>query len=236
MSTNDLISMNTNLKTLRMQNAFQQRLATGDMTTKRDLRTLGAVETSEEDNSRLEQIRAKLQCGGKLTETEREYLKKKDPKAYADLVKEEEDQKNFERSLRRCRTRGEVDRLKFSRIGQSLSNLKAAERDSSLSQEEKLAVAARELRNINHAIKATDEYLRGVNGGSSALRAGSAEAKLRSLLKEHLEDMAGRVSERDRKRYDTFISSDSRSFADIQNDAIEAVKKLYESKTEDSEE
>lgn len=227
MNTNNLISMSNSLKTIQMQNAFRQRLATGDMTTKRELSTLTPVETADADSSRLELIRTKLQYGAKLTDKEREYLKKKDPKAYADLVKEEEEQKSFERVLRTCRTREEAQHLKLGRITRSLNNIKTAEKSGELTKEEKLSVAARELRNINHAIKATDEYLRGAKLKTNSTRIDTGEDKLRELMREHLSEMINRASEHDTKRYDTFISSDSRTFEDIQNDAIEAIRNLY---------
>lgn len=232
MNTNNLISMNNSLKTMQMQNAFQQRLVSGDMT--RDLYSPTSSQTTEEDNGRLELIRAKLQYGGKLTDKEREYLKHKDPKAYADLLRDEEDQRLYERALRRCRTRDEAQHLKLGRITRSLDTIKATEKDASLSKEEKLAVTSRELRAINHAIKTTSEYLRTGKLSKNSSTSTAAEEKLRDLLSDRMEELLSRAAERDSKRYDTFVST-SRTFEDIQNDAIEAIKNLYATETECSD-
>ena len=149
MNNDFMLSMNTNSKIMRLQNAFRQRLASGDLTTKRDLSSLQPItDIEQEDQGRLQQIHAKLQYGGTLTEKERNYLKAKDPKAYADLVREEEEQKSYERSLRLCRTQEDVQNLKFSRITRALDKMKAAERDSSLTKEEKLKIASGILRNL----------------------------------------------------------------------------------------
>ena len=227
MSTEFMLSMNTNLKTMRLQNAVQQRLASGDTTTKRDLTTLAPTETTTEDDSRLEQIHAKLQYGGKLTEKERQYLKNKDPKAYADLVQEEEEQKTYERALRTCRTKEEAQYLKLGRITRSLSNIKAAEKNSDLSKEDKLKVASRELRAINHAIKTTAEYLRSGKCKTNSLRTHSNADTLRTLLQEHIDRLISRSNDKSSARYDTFTSS-TRTFDEIQDDAVRCVKKLYE--------
>ena len=227
MSTDFLLSMNANLKTMRLQNAVQQRLASGDMTTKHDLTTLSPTETTDEDNSRMEQIRAKLQYGGKLTEKERQFLKNKDPKAYSDRVKEEEEQKNYERALRTCRTADEAQYLKLGRITRSLSNIKEAEKNPELSKEEKLKVASRELRAINHAIKATAEYLRSGKCKSNNLRPNSNEDILHTLLQEHIDQLISRANDKNAARYDTFTSS-ARTFDEIQDDAVRCVQNLYE--------
>lgn len=227
MNTDFLISMNTNLKNARMQNAFQQRLATGDMTGKRDLTTLTSLESTEEDNSRLEMIHTKLQYGAKLTDKEREYLKNKDPKAYADLVKEEEEQKTYERALRTCRTREEAEYLKLGRITRSLDTIKAANRNPELTKEDKLKVASRELRAINHAIKATAEYLRTGKCKRDNARLTSSDDYLRDLLQEHIDELISRSNDKLSARYDSFTSS-QRTFEEIQDDALRCVKALYE--------
>ena len=227
MNTDFLISMNTNLKNARMQNTFQQRLATGDMTTKRSLATLAPTESIEEDSSRLEMIHTKLQYGAKLTDKEREYLKKKDPKAYADLVKEEEEQKTYERALRTCRTKDEAEHLKLGRITRSLNTIKAAEKNPELTREDKLKVASRELRAINHTIKATAEYLRSGKCKQDNVRPASSDDSLRDLLQDRIDELLSRSNDKLSARFDGFISS-QRTFDEIQDDALRCVKALYE--------
>lgn len=233
MNTDFMLSMNTNSKIARLQNAWQQRLASGDMTAKRDLYSLQPVTGAEDDDQgKLQQIHAKLQYGGKLTEKERDYLKTKDPKTYSDLMKEEEEQKSYERSLRLCRTQEDVQSLKLSRIARSLSAIKEAERDSSLSKEEKMQVAVRELRTLNHAIKSTDEFARSAAFRSlpcCAAHSGfhfNAEEKLRYSLKERMEQLLSRSSQKIRSRYDTFIRSGTST--ESEDTAARRVKALYD--------
>ena len=227
MNTDFLISMNTNLKNARMQNVFQQRLAAGDMTGRRDLTTLTSLESTEEDNIRLEMVHTKLQYGAKLTDKEREYLKKKNPKAYADLVKEEDEQKTYERALRTCRTKEEAEHLKLGRITRSLDTIKAANRNSELTKEDKLKVASRELRAINHAIKATADYLRTGKCKQDNTRPASSDDFLRDLLQDRVDELLSQSNDKLSARYDTFTSS-NRTFDEIQDDALRCVKALYE--------
>lgn len=227
MNTDFLISMNTNLKNARMQNVFQQRLATGDMTGKSDLYSLQTRESVEEDNSKLEMIHTKLQYGAKLTDKEREYLKNKDPKAYADLVKEEEEQKTYERALRTCRTKEEAQHLKLGRITRSLNTIKSAEKNPELTQEDKLKVASRELRAINHAIQTTADYLRTGRCKQDNTRPASSDDFLRDLLQDRIDELLSRSNDKLSARYDTFTSS-NRTFEEVQDDALRCVKALYE--------
>lgn len=222
----DILSFaGADLKTLRLRNAWEQKLASGDVMGKqKSAFTPGTAGETEEDDSRMQQIRAKLQCGGKLTEQERKYLQEKDPAAYTKLLEEERDQKNYERMLRTCRTREEVQQFKLRRIGQSLDRLKKIERDSSLSQEEKLDAVGRELRNVNHAIKSTQEYLRGARLKDDSSDAYcTMEEKLRCLLKERLEEiLEERAKRTNSSRFDTFRTSN-----EPEDDSAKRIKDLY---------
>lgn len=233
MNNDFMLSMNTNSKIMRLQNAFQQRLASGDLTTKRDLSSLQPItDIEQEDQGRLQQIHAKLQYGGTLTEKERNYLKAKDPKAYADLVREEEEQKSYERSLRLCRTQEDVQNLKFSRITRALDKMKAAERDSSLTKEEKLKIASGILRNLRDINKSTDQFVHSpafkrlpccaAHSGASF----STEENLRLLLTLRMEKLIGRSSKQSSSHFDTFVRSDT--FEENMEEATASIQKLYE--------
>ena len=219
-----LSNVGLDLKTLKLRNAWEQKLATGNVAGKEKPAYIpNAPQETEEDDSRMQQIRAKLQCGGKLTEQERKYLQENDPQTYSELLEEEREQKNYERMLRSCRTKGEVQHLKLGRIASSLDRMKKAEGNGSLSKEEKLEIAGRELRNINHAIRTTQEYLRGNRLSNHAAGDYSTmEEKLRSLLKERIEkvldERANRVT-----AYDTF----RRSGESEEDDTAKRIKELY---------
>ncbi|MCR5085553.1 MAG: hypothetical protein K6A65_08660 [Succinivibrionaceae bacterium] len=74
---------------------------------------------------RLEAIRVKLQGGKRLTTAERQYLSTADPVAYAQVLSAEAQRRRYERQLRECRTREEVEALRLSSLGQSLGNLRS---------------------------------------------------------------------------------------------------------------
>lgn len=233
MSNDFMLSMNTNSRIMRLQNAFRQRLASGDLTTKRDLSSLQPItDIEQEDQGRLQQIHAKLQYGGTLTEKERNYLKAKDPKAYADLVREEEEQKSYERSLRLCKTQEDVQNLKFSRITRALDKMKATERDSSLTKEEKLKIASGILRNLRDINKSTDQFVHSTAFkrlpccAAHSSTSFSTEEKLRSLLTERMEKMIGRSSKQSSSHFDTFVRSDT--FEENMEEATASIQKLYE--------
>ena len=146
----DLFSIGTayaSVKTLRLQSKWDQKRASGDVTAHDDpmKKTQAAaawqqiVDDQKEDvDDRLKKISEKALSGKKLTPSEREYLKAKDPELYQKIVLVEEDAKSYEREIRRCRTKEDVQRLKMARLSTSMQRIKAVENDPAIPTEKKL--------------------------------------------------------------------------------------------------
>lgn len=92
----------------------------------------------------LKSINEKLNRGDRLTPSEKRYLQQKDPQAYQKVLDVEREQVFYESQLRRCRTKDEFHKLRMLRTVSSLSAIKSAQNNSSLSSDDKLAVAAGE--------------------------------------------------------------------------------------------
>lgn len=92
----------------------------------------------ERSDTRLKDIKDKVLNGQKLTPEERRYLQAKDPMTYQKLRSVEADQKSYERELRRCKTKEEVQRLKTMRVGASLAAVNSVANNPNISKAKKL--------------------------------------------------------------------------------------------------
>lgn len=137
-------SINTYTKTLKMQTKWNLKKQSGDVTshpmTERDIFQSQINEARERGDSKLKTIAAKVDAGSKLTTDERRYLQAKDPEAYQELVAREREQKAYEQALKKCKTKEEVQRLKASALGASMTKLKAVENDPNIGIEKKLKI------------------------------------------------------------------------------------------------
>lgn len=157
-------SVNNYIKTMDMQVKWQNKKKNGDYSAD-DIKTasqwvgeqkskmrektvnISGDSSDEDDKSKdkvLKSITEKLNRGDRLTSSEKRYLRQKDPQAYQKVLDVEREQMFYESQLRRCRTKDEFHKLRMIRTISSLSTVKSAQNNSSLSQDNKLAVAAGE--------------------------------------------------------------------------------------------
>ena len=112
-------SLNTYTKNMEMQMKWQRKKETGDFTadgsTKLDAVSRQAEEirkaNADGSNKMSNQIDMKLNSGQKLTAEEMEYLQKHDPQKYQKVKQIEAEQENYEKELKRCKTKDEVQPL-----------------------------------------------------------------------------------------------------------------------------
>lgn len=148
-------------KTLDLQNKWNQKKESGDVTahlTERD--RIQQQVNRDRDKDKLRSIQAKLEAGGKLTEDERKYLKEKDPETYQELEDQEREQREFERALKRCKTREDVQRLKASRLGASMTKLKAVENNPNIPMEKKLKIFMNEKQKLDKIEESTQKFVK----------------------------------------------------------------------------
>lgn len=166
-------SIGSYTKTMKLQTQWNLKKQSGDLTSHKksldEWLKSSTASTSSSDNaspagqggdSKLRTIQAKVDAGKKLTAQERAYLKEKDPETYADLEAEEQEQRAYERKLKRCRTKDDVQRLKMAHVGTSLAKVNAVKNDPNISLEKKLKIAKQELRRCNNVEESTREFIR----------------------------------------------------------------------------
>ena len=123
-----------------------------------------AIETmqrmEESTDHKLAGIQSKVYSGTSLSRAEKEYLKTKNPVLYARLEAADLEKKVYERELKRCRTKEEVQRLKLSHTASSLSAVNAGQHSAGASSEQKMALAQGELYKIKGMQDATNRFVR----------------------------------------------------------------------------
>ena len=123
-----------------------------------------AIETmkrmEESTDYKLAGIQSKVYSGTSLSRSEREYLKTKNPVLYARLEAADLEKKVYERELKRCRTKEEVQRLKLSHTASSLSAVNAGQHGAGTSSEQKMALAQGELYKLKGMQDATNRFVR----------------------------------------------------------------------------
>lgn len=174
-------SVNNYIKTMDMQVKWQNKKKDGNFSAdgiksasewaeeqkkkiKERAESAGGGNSSDEyDKSKdkvLKSITEKLNRGDKLTPSEKRYLQQKDPQAYQEVLDIEKEQMYYECQLRRCRTKDEFHKLRMIRTISSLSTVKSAQNNSSLSQDNKLAVVAGEQQKNAAMEKSEKEFIK----------------------------------------------------------------------------
>ena len=167
-------SVNSYTKTMKLQTQWQIKQKNGDYnshkktleewvnTTRQALKKgqLGIDDDEEKSQQKMRSIMNKLYNGKKLTDEERRYLRIKNPQAYAKMCFTEQEQKAYERRLRRCRTKEEVQRLKMTCLASSLSTVNAVANNPHISTEKKLEVCMQEKIHCDKLQASTRAFVR----------------------------------------------------------------------------
>lgn len=109
----------------------------------------------DESASMRQQISTKMMAGKRLSSAEMEYLKENDPQTYQKARTIEMEREAYERRLKQCKTKEEVQRVKFSQAASSLATVKNVESNPSIPKGQKLALIMQELHKFN-AMSDTD--------------------------------------------------------------------------------
>ena len=165
-----MCSMNTCTQTMKLQMKWQQRKSSGDYLTKGYSGTKESQKDQElqdpqsrllesmkpdESASMRQQISTKMMAGKRLSSAEMEYLKENDPQTYQKARTIEMEREAYERRLKQCRTKEELQRVKFSQAASSLATVKNVESNPSIPKGQKLALIMQELHKFN-AMSDTD--------------------------------------------------------------------------------
>ena len=229
---------------MEMQMKWQKKQDTSDFTAdgsmKLDLdptrRQAEQIKQSRADgsDSLARQIDLKLNSGQKLTAEEMEYLRKNDPQAYQKVKSIETEQKNYEKELKKCKTKEEVERVKMAHTATSLSAVNSIMNNPVIPEEKKFELVMQEHRK-NQAMQTTTQEF--VESGQYAklpteAERQKAEKDLKAAKEKELgiENPAEKTEEKDQKE-DPAAEENVKDEAAAAEEAVRAAKMEKEVKT-----
>lgn len=189
-------SLNTYTKTMKMQMKWKERQSSGDYTSKGNSGQLGATEKllREQQEQAAEQLKqntssvsrqqidAKMRSGKRLSAAEMEYLKENDPQTYQKAKQIEMEREAYERELKRCRTKEEVQRLKLSHAAASMATVKEVDTNPNIPEGQKLGLIMQELAKTNALSETERAFIQ--SGAYQALPSENERLKAEKELKK----------------------------------------------------
>lgn len=105
-------------------------------------------------------IDAKLAAGEELTPEEIEYLRQNNPQALKDYEDTQRERENYKRALRNCRTKEDVERLKYTKMGQFMAEAKKISSNACIPKGKKVALLKRILQQATAVEDEHKEFLK----------------------------------------------------------------------------
>ncbi|MCI9305023.1 MAG: hypothetical protein HFI28_00895 [Lachnospiraceae bacterium] len=148
-------SIGTYTKNMGMQMKWQKKKEDNDFTADGSTkwsdptaRQAEEIRRSQADGSAklLSQIRTKLAAGKKLTQEEMDYLQKNDLPTYQKVKAIEAEQKSYEKELKNCKTKEDVQRVRTNRVAASLSVVNNVKNNPAIPEGAKLGLIWQELQ------------------------------------------------------------------------------------------
>lgn len=178
-------SVNRYVKSMKLQSKWKMKKDTNDFSkcslnelqrkNERFKKSYLDKKDDEGDKKTLQTIYNKIYAGAKLTPDEMKYLQVKNPDMYKKLKDLEQEKKQYERDLKACKTKEDVERLKFSKVASSLSAISAVKNDPNIPKSVKLAVTVQEQRRMDELGKIAAKFVK--SGEYSKLPTQAEKAK-----------------------------------------------------------
>lgn len=213
-------SVNSYVKNMNLQNKWKMKKDTNDFSkctlnelqrkNERFKQSYLEKKDDEKDKETLTSIYNKIYSGAKLTPDEMKYLQVKNPEMYKKLKDLEHEKKQYERELKQCRTKEDVEKLKFSKVASSLSAINAVKNNPNIPEGFKLGVAMQEQRRLNELEKIAAKFVKSEDYHNLPTEAEKAKAE---------KDLAeAQKAERDEAVSSDVESDKTEKTADTKND------------------
>ena len=158
-------SVNNYLKNMGMQQNWNRKQQTGSFQpdgtktvsqwVEKQKQSIKEAKKEPKEDKLLNDIKNKLSSGGRLLDSELKYLQKNDFETYKQAKAAETERNTYERELRMCRTKEDVQKYKMAHTASALENVKSA-MNSGGSKEDKLKAVMGEQQKMS-AINAAEK-------------------------------------------------------------------------------
>lgn len=155
------------VKMAEMDNKWEQKKAKGGKAFQKEMDPqLRQIEQYKEDlkkmreSNQMASIDAKLSSGGLLTPEEISYLQKNSPEKYKEYMEIRNEREAYERQVKSCRTKDEVERLKLSKMNGFIAEAKSITNNPNIPKGQKKAMLEKILRKVMGIQKEHLEFVR----------------------------------------------------------------------------
>ncbi len=148
------------------------------------LRQLNDLKEQNQKSSGKEAILNKLRAGKKLTQDEMDYLQREDPAAYQKAKEIQDAKAGYERSLKNCKTKEDVQRLKSLHLGSTMVKVGAIANDPNIPEGKKMELLLHENAKLNAINKAERAFVQ-----SNAYHSLPTDAEVKEAMKQEMEKL-----------------------------------------------
>jgi len=170
-------------------------------------------EEQEEKDSKYEAITKKLFYGGMPNDEELEYIRQKNPALYEKLKAEMQEEKKIEEKLKQAKTKEEAQKVMQDHAMQALSAVKSVNDNPYISDSDKIALNASELRKLQYGKRAFERFVK--TGEYSKLPTEAekeiAEKELKEAKEEELQKNSDSEAAKDAEKAQEKENADSTS-------------------------
>lgn len=155
MSVMMITSLNTYTTNMKMQMKWQQKKTSGNFTAdgaktmeerlRKDAKEAMGDLMGGSSKVSLSQVQAKLMSGKKLSAQEMDYLRENNPELYKKAKSIEMEREAYERELKQCRTKEDVERVKMAHATAALARVKDIESNPNIPKGQKLGLIMEQL-------------------------------------------------------------------------------------------
>lgn len=142
------LTENTNQWLQKKEEAVQKYQEQLDPETRQLLQYQEDMQRIRESNQMAE-LDKKVQSGEVLTPEEKKYLQEKNPDAYRQYTEVQNAKKSYERQLRQCETKEDVEKLKTTKMGTFLAEAKSVASNSNIPKSKKIGLLQKIQAKVN---------------------------------------------------------------------------------------
>lgn len=115
---------------------------------------------NNKESEKMQSIMNKVAAGKELTNEEISYLEEKNPQALKEYEEVRAEKESYERQLKNCKTKEDVDRLKLTKMGEFAASIRKIASDPYIPKSAKLALAQKILGKANVVEEVHQEFIK----------------------------------------------------------------------------
>lgn len=150
-----------------LDNKWQQKKKNGAQAVKKemDAETRQILQYKEDlermrEGNQMASLEVKLKSGNALTREEIDYLKKNNPAAYRDYLEIQREKEAYEKRLKNCKTKDDVEKFKVTELGKLAAESESVANNPDIPEEKKLELIGKILGKVMNVQKVYTEFVK----------------------------------------------------------------------------